>query len=49
MKSLWKAAEAAAYKGEVGQRVYTSRLLGSEPALVLQGLAAWANAGGGSG
>jgi rhamnose utilization protein RhaD (predicted bifunctional aldolase and dehydrogenase)/NAD(P)-dependent dehydrogenase (short-subunit alcohol dehydrogenase family) len=38
MKSLWNDAEAARYEqdgGELGLRVYTSRLLGREPALVL--------------
>ncbi len=37
MKSLWNDAEAAAFPGELGQRVYTSRLLGRESALVLHG------------
>jgi rhamnose utilization protein RhaD (predicted bifunctional aldolase and dehydrogenase)/NAD(P)-dependent dehydrogenase (short-subunit alcohol dehydrogenase family) len=37
MKSLWNDAEARRYPGELGQRVYTSRLLGREPALVLHG------------
>ncbi len=37
MKSLWSDAEAAAFAGELGQRVYTSRLLGRESALVLHG------------
>ena len=37
MKSLWNDAEAAAFQGELGQRVYTSRLLGRESALVLHG------------
>src|SRR5437868_6702139 len=35
MKSLWNDAEAAAYPGDLGQRVYTSRLLGRDKALVL--------------
>lgn len=37
MKSLWNDAEAAQYQGDLGLRVYTSRLLGREPALVLHG------------
>lgn len=40
MKSLWNDAEAARYEkdgGELGLRVYTSRLLGREPSLVLHG------------
>ncbi|HEU4384722.1 MAG TPA: bifunctional aldolase/short-chain dehydrogenase [Anaeromyxobacteraceae bacterium] len=37
MKSLWNDAEAAAFQGELQQRVYTSRLLGRESALVLHG------------
>ena len=37
MKSLWNDEEAAKYPGDVAQRVYTSRLLGREPALVLHG------------
>ena len=37
MKSLWNDAEAARYAGDLGQRVYTSRLLGQNPALVLHG------------
>jgi rhamnose utilization protein RhaD (predicted bifunctional aldolase and dehydrogenase)/NAD(P)-dependent dehydrogenase (short-subunit alcohol dehydrogenase family) len=37
MKSLWNDAEAAAYPGDLGQRVYTSRLLGRDKALVLHG------------
>ena len=37
MESLWNDAEAAAFQGELGQRVYTSRLLGRESALVLHG------------
>ena len=37
MKSLWSDAEAAAFEGELGPRVYTSRLLGRESALVLHG------------
>jgi len=37
MKSLWDDAEAAAYQGDLGLRVYTSRLLGRDPDLVLHG------------
>jgi rhamnose utilization protein RhaD (predicted bifunctional aldolase and dehydrogenase)/NAD(P)-dependent dehydrogenase (short-subunit alcohol dehydrogenase family) len=37
MKSLWNDAEAAGFRGDLGLRVYTSRLLGREPALVLHG------------
>ena len=37
MKSLWNDAEAAQHKGDLGLRVYTSQLLGREPALVLHG------------
>ena len=37
MKSLWNDEEAARFHGELGLRVYTSRLLGREPALVLHG------------
>ena len=37
MNSLWNDADAALYEGELGQRVYTSRLLGQNPALVVHG------------
>ncbi len=37
MKSLWNDAEAAEYKGPLGPRVYTSRLLGRDKSLVLHG------------
>jgi len=37
MKSLWNDEEASLYQGELSQRVYSSRLLGREPALVLHG------------
>jgi rhamnose utilization protein RhaD (predicted bifunctional aldolase and dehydrogenase)/NAD(P)-dependent dehydrogenase (short-subunit alcohol dehydrogenase family) len=37
MRSLWNDAEAAEFRGDLAQRVYTSRLLGREPALVLHG------------
>ncbi len=37
MRSLWDDRAAAKYEGDLAQRVYTSRLLGREPALVLHG------------
>jgi rhamnose utilization protein RhaD (predicted bifunctional aldolase and dehydrogenase)/NAD(P)-dependent dehydrogenase (short-subunit alcohol dehydrogenase family) len=37
MKSLWNDAEAAQYSGDLGLRVYTSRLLGRDHTLVLHG------------
>src|SRR5919202_1509907 len=37
MRSLWNEREAAAYAGALAQRVYTSRLLGSDHSLVLHG------------
>jgi rhamnose utilization protein RhaD (predicted bifunctional aldolase and dehydrogenase)/NAD(P)-dependent dehydrogenase (short-subunit alcohol dehydrogenase family) len=37
MKNLWNDAEAANFKGELGLRVYTSRLLGRDKSLVLHG------------
>ncbi|MGH8743293.1 MAG: SDR family NAD(P)-dependent oxidoreductase, partial [Burkholderiales bacterium] len=37
MKSLWNDKEAAQYKGDLGLRVYTSRLLGRDKSLVLYG------------
>ncbi len=37
MHSLWNATEAAQYPDDLAQRVYTSRLLGRNPALVLHG------------
>ena len=37
MKSLWSDAEARQFPGDLGQRVYTSRLLGRDAALVLHG------------
>jgi rhamnose utilization protein RhaD (predicted bifunctional aldolase and dehydrogenase)/NAD(P)-dependent dehydrogenase (short-subunit alcohol dehydrogenase family) len=37
MKSLWNDDEAAQYPGELGLRVYTSRLLGRDKSLVLHG------------
>src|SRR5919199_3254784 len=36
-RSLWNDSEAAEFPGELGQRVYTSRLLGRDKALVLHG------------
>ncbi|HEY6323460.1 MAG TPA: bifunctional aldolase/short-chain dehydrogenase [Thermoanaerobaculia bacterium] len=37
MQSLWNDAEAGRYRGELGLRVYTSRLLGRDRSLVLHG------------
>jgi rhamnose utilization protein RhaD (predicted bifunctional aldolase and dehydrogenase)/NAD(P)-dependent dehydrogenase (short-subunit alcohol dehydrogenase family) len=37
MKSLWNDTDAAAHVGDVGQRVYSSRLLGRDRSLVLHG------------
>ncbi len=37
MKSLWNGNEATQYRGDLELRVYTSRLLGRNPALVLHG------------
>jgi rhamnose utilization protein RhaD (predicted bifunctional aldolase and dehydrogenase)/NAD(P)-dependent dehydrogenase (short-subunit alcohol dehydrogenase family) len=37
MRSRWSDEDAAGYAGELGLRVYTSRLLGAEPELVLHG------------
>ncbi len=37
MKSLWNDKEAAPFPGELGLRVYTSRLLGRDKSLVLHG------------
>ena len=37
MKNLWDNREAERYKGDLAQRVYTSRLLGADPSLVLHG------------
>ena len=37
MQSLWNDAEAAGFKGDLAQRVYTSRLLGRDKSLVLHG------------
>ncbi len=37
MNSLWNDQEAAKFPGDLGQRVYTSRLLGRDKSLVLHG------------
>lgn len=37
MQSLWRDEEATQYEGDLGLRVYTSRLLGRDPSLVLHG------------
>ena len=37
MKSLWNQKESLEYKGDLALRVYTSRLLGRDPSLVLHG------------
>ena len=37
MQSLWNDNEAKEFKSDLGQRVYTSRLLGRDPSLVLHG------------
>jgi len=37
MKDLWNDGEAAAYVGDLAQRVYSSRLPGRERSLVLHG------------
>jgi rhamnose utilization protein RhaD (predicted bifunctional aldolase and dehydrogenase)/NAD(P)-dependent dehydrogenase (short-subunit alcohol dehydrogenase family) len=37
MKNLWNDQEAAQYQGDLELRVYTSRLLGQDPSLVLHG------------
>jgi rhamnose utilization protein RhaD (predicted bifunctional aldolase and dehydrogenase)/NAD(P)-dependent dehydrogenase (short-subunit alcohol dehydrogenase family) len=37
MRSLWDEREAARFEGDLGQRAYTSRLLGQEKSLVLHG------------
>ncbi|MCU7856882.1 MAG: class II aldolase/adducin family protein, partial [Candidatus Thiodiazotropha sp. (ex Lucinoma borealis)] len=37
MKSLWNTTEADLCQNELGLRVYSSRLLGSDPSLVLHG------------
>jgi rhamnose utilization protein RhaD (predicted bifunctional aldolase and dehydrogenase)/NAD(P)-dependent dehydrogenase (short-subunit alcohol dehydrogenase family) len=37
LKNLWNSSDAADFRGDLGQRVYTSRLLGGDPSLVLHG------------
>ncbi len=37
MKNLWNSAEAAGFPGDMGQRVYSSRLLGRDESLVFHG------------
>jgi rhamnose utilization protein RhaD (predicted bifunctional aldolase and dehydrogenase)/NAD(P)-dependent dehydrogenase (short-subunit alcohol dehydrogenase family) len=37
VNGLWDDAEAAGWPGDLGQRVYSSRLLGRDPSLVLHG------------
>ncbi len=37
MKNLWSDVDAAQFTGDLGLRIYTSRLLGREPSLVLHG------------
>jgi len=37
MNSLWNQQESLAYQGDLALRVYTSRLLGKDPSLVLHG------------
>ncbi len=37
MESLWRDRDAARFEGDLGLRVYASRLLGREPSLVLHG------------
>jgi rhamnose utilization protein RhaD (predicted bifunctional aldolase and dehydrogenase) len=37
MQSLWKDEEARQFQGDLGLRVYTSRLLGRDKSLVLHG------------
>ncbi|TMH38189.1 MAG: bifunctional aldolase/short-chain dehydrogenase, partial [Betaproteobacteria bacterium] len=37
MKSLWSDREAGQFRGDLGLRVYTSRLLGRDKSLVLHG------------
>ena len=37
MRSLWNPDDAAHFEGDLAQRVYTSRLLGRDPSLVLHG------------
>jgi rhamnose utilization protein RhaD (predicted bifunctional aldolase and dehydrogenase)/NAD(P)-dependent dehydrogenase (short-subunit alcohol dehydrogenase family) len=37
LKNLWNSAQAAEFPGDIGQRVYSSRLIGRDPTLVLHG------------
>ena len=37
MKSLWSNNESGKFKGDLALRVYSSRLLGQDPSLVLHG------------
>jgi rhamnose utilization protein RhaD (predicted bifunctional aldolase and dehydrogenase)/NAD(P)-dependent dehydrogenase (short-subunit alcohol dehydrogenase family) len=37
LNNLWNSTEAAQFRGDLGQRVYTSRLLGRDDSLVLHG------------
>src|SRR5581483_10980935 len=37
MRNRWDKKEAARFAGDLAQRVYSSRLLGSDPELVLHG------------
>jgi len=37
MQSLWRDAEASEFRGDLAERVYTSRLLGRDKSLVLHG------------
>src|SRR3954468_22216746 len=37
LKSRWNDLEAAGYRDDLAQRVYSSRLLGQDPTLVLHG------------
>ena len=37
MKNLWISSDAARFRGDLAQRVYSSRLLGSDASLVLHG------------
>jgi len=37
LNNLWNSAQAAGFPGDIGQRVYTSRLIGADPSLVLHG------------
>jgi rhamnose utilization protein RhaD (predicted bifunctional aldolase and dehydrogenase)/NAD(P)-dependent dehydrogenase (short-subunit alcohol dehydrogenase family) len=37
VNNLWNAAEAASFPGDIGQRVYSSRLIGRDSSLVLHG------------